>query len=91
MFGECDGSMRSVSPGFTVKADVLAKVGLTVDHIRTLEVSYCQPGGNGNEGYEVVPCESLPTYPPQMAQRYDYCIIGSDTHGNSLAFGVAGK
>ena len=47
LFGECDGWMRSVTPGFTVKADVLSLVGKTVDNIRTMDVTYCSPGGSG--------------------------------------------
>lgn len=91
VFGECDGWRQSVSPGFTVKADVLPLVGKTIDPVRSIDVTYCSPGGSGTPSYQVVSCASIATFPTIMSSRYDYCIVGSDAHGNYLTLGVSGR
>jgi hypothetical protein len=94
LYGECN-SATGIQPGFFYKADALTAAGVPLDNVRGVDTMTCQvPWGMGTwlpQDLEVWACESLPGILPLQAARYDYCIVGTDAHGNGLVFGVHGR
>jgi hypothetical protein len=54
-----------------------------------MDLAYCAMGPA--EAFHTMRCEDIATFPEVMSARLDYCVVGSDDHGNHVVFGVSGK
>ncbi len=88
LYGECDSS-PPVRAGFLYKADAVAQAGRSLAGVRSIDVAYCAMGSGG--AFHALPCEDIPTFPPILAARFDYCVTGADVNGNNVTLGVSGK
>lgn len=95
LFGECDGKSTGIRPGFLYKVDALVQAGRSPASVRTMDQIACQvPWGMGGwppPTFEAWACTDVPGFVPSLAARYDYCIVGTDAHGNGAVFGVSGR
>jgi hypothetical protein len=91
LFGECNSSV-GIQPGFMYKADALEQTGLSLANVRVVDQLYCAvPWGLGGwlpDHFENWACDQVPGLQPFQAARYDTCVVGTDTHGNGVIFGV---
>jgi hypothetical protein len=91
LYGECN-SATGIQPGFTYKADTLRQAGVAMQDVRSVDVAGCQvPWGMGGwvpDHPEKWDCHAIPGIMPLIEQRYDFCVVGTDAHGNGLVFGV---
>ncbi len=89
LYGECHNTFAGgVQPGFMSKSTIVEAVGLSLDHVRGIDMLGCnQPAGMGYppSNPTIVPCSTVYAGP---ASHYDYCVFGVDDHGNALAAGV---
>ncbi len=88
LYGECD-TAPPIQPGMLYKSDVIAAAGKSLANVRSIDLEYCAMGGP--EAFHALPCEDIATFPAIVAARLDYCVVGTDVHGNHIAFGVSGK
>ena len=88
LYGECDTS-PPVRPGLLYKSDIVAAAGKSLANVRSIDLEYCAMGGP--QAFHALPCEDIPTFPPIVAARLDYCVAGTDANGNNVTLGVSGK
>lgn len=91
LYGECN-SATDIQPGFFYKADALRQAGVSMQDVRSVDVAACQvPWGMGSwlpDYLERWDCRAIPGILPLIERRYDFCVVGTDAHGNGLVFGV---
>jgi hypothetical protein len=91
LYGECN-SQTDILPGFFYKADALREAGVSMQDVRSADVVGCQvPWGMGGwvpDHFERWDCHSIPYITALVANRYDFCVVGIDDHGNGAIFGV---
>lgn len=91
LYGECN-SATDIQPGFLYKADALREAGVSTQNVRSADVVACQvPWGMGGwlpDHFERWDCHTIPSITPLVANRYDFCVVGTDAHGNGAIFGV---
>lgn len=94
LFGECN-SATDIAPGFLYKADALVEAGVPLANIRGVDQIACQVpwgmGGGVPERFEVRDCRTMAGLLPLIAARFDFCVFGTDVHGNGALFGVNGR
>jgi hypothetical protein len=93
LYGECN-TYAGIAPGFLYKADALRAAGVSLANVRNIDVTGCAvPWGIGGwlpDHFEKWACSAIPGNLPIMIDRYDYCVVGTDVHGNGAIFGVNG-
>lgn len=91
LYGECN-SQTDIAPGFLYKADALREAGVPMGDVRSADILGCQvPWGMGGwvpDNFERWDCHAIPYITPVVADRYDFCVVGIDPHGNGLILGV---
>ncbi|PTQ83581.1 hypothetical protein C8R28_102316 [Nitrosomonas ureae] len=93
LYGECNTtpSAYGIEKGFKSKATLVTSVGLSMDTVRSIDLIGCNaPVGIGSwfpENMVTGSCSEIPI-PLAWANRYSYCIWGTDDKGNGVVAGV---
>ncbi len=91
MYGECNTG-HGVEKGFKSKATLVTSVGLSMDTVRSIDLVGCNaPVGYGSwfpKNLVTGSCSDMFPNVPSWANRYNYCIWGTDDKGNGVIAGV---
>ena len=90
LYGECVTPRPGLLPGFAAKADIVTGAGRSIEYVRSIDLLGCSVPENFPPAIpigrmEVTSCTSV-TNP--LYDRYDYCVWGTDSRGNSVFAGV---
>lgn len=96
LYGECHIPLASegIRPGFLAKASLVTRVGRSMATVRSIDMINCSaPGGFGGGFPNDLRSGSCATIepgflPPAIANRYEYCVWGTDEKGNGVVAGV---
>lgn len=90
LYGECNDPSYGIQDGFVSKIDLVKAVGWFHRKVQAIDLLVC----NAPEGYgygfpatlQKVACGAWSNV--LVANRYDYCIVGTDSKGNGVLAGV---
>lgn len=94
LYGECNTIFSSVGmkSGFQAKSTLVTSVGRSMTNVRSIDLLGCNwpvgYGGSFPTTMKVGACTGNPFVPTSLANRYAYCIWGTDAKGNGVIAGI---